>query len=79
MPTAAATGPPCSATFSHLRGLLLNREEAVDNAQSAKVGECGRGLGFGDRVHRRADERDVKRERRRDLCCEIDIASAVDS
>jgi len=63
----------------HRRGLFLYREEAVDNTQSAEVGQCGRGLGFGDGVHRRADDGDVQRERRRQLCGEVDVASTIHS
>ena len=51
--------------------LFVDRQVLVDDAEAAVLGHGDRQARFGDRVHRRADERhvqpDVAREARRDV------------
>ena len=47
----------------HLLGLRAGLEVAVDDAEPAVLGHGDRHLRFGDRVHRRGDDRDVESDR----------------
>ena len=57
----------------HLLGLRLRVEVAVDDAEPAVLRHGDRHAGFGHRVHRRGDDRQVEGDRAREPRLDVDV------